>query len=68
MQEIPLCFKCEEAIKSNYVFDSLCGHVDCASLVWHAICLMEWREHRAAILNRTPQAAILFFEGRRGGK
>lgn len=28
------------------VYDSLCGHLSCATETWHPICLMEFRESK----------------------
>lgn len=50
MQDRPVCFQCDELIKTNaeMVFEAPCGHEDHSSAVFHAICLFEWRERRSA--------------------
>lgn len=41
----PICLGCEKPIDYDPVFaPPLCEHDDCASAVFHGICLMEWRE------------------------
>lgn len=51
VQEVPRCFKCSERIEHDPVFaPPLCEHDSHASAVFHGICLMEWREHREALL------------------
>jgi hypothetical protein len=49
MQDRPVCFQCIESIETNaeMVFEAPCGHNDCRSAVYHALCLFEWRERRA---------------------
>lgn len=47
MQDHPVCFLCSnEVMGEEPVFEALCGHHDCASMCWHAPCLMKWRETR----------------------
>lgn len=48
MQDRPVCFRCDEEIKTNgeIVFEAPCGHDKCSSAVFHGLCLMDWREHR----------------------
>jgi hypothetical protein len=49
MQDRPVCFQCTEPIKTNseMIFEAPCGHGDCRSAVFHALCLFEWRERAA---------------------
>ena len=46
MRDKPICFSCEQEIDEDPVFDSACGHKDCLSVVFHPVCLMDWRESR----------------------
>lgn len=48
MQDRPVCFKCTERIDQEPIYEALCGHDTCPSAVWHGICLMEFRDERAA--------------------
>jgi hypothetical protein len=48
MRDRPQCW-CGEVVDTDPVYEALCGHDDCPSLVWHPLCLMNWREHRVAI-------------------
>ena len=52
MQERPICFQCDSAIQANadMVFEAPCGHDDCSSAVFHAICLFDWRERRSKFM------------------
>jgi hypothetical protein len=51
MQDRPVCFSCEEPIKTNaeMVFESLCGCDHHPSAVFHGICLFDWRDTRRSI-------------------
>lgn len=49
IQEVPVCFTCEQDIETGAVFEAPCGHPRCGSVVFHGLCLMEWREHRQRI-------------------
>lgn len=44
MQRLPFCFGCGEAIDYDPVYEAPCGHDDCASAVFHPLCLMRHRE------------------------
>jgi hypothetical protein len=57
MQERPVCFKCDREIKTNaeMVFEAPCGHDHHSSAVFHGVCLMDWREHRATFMERLRQ-------------
>lgn len=48
MQDRPICFHCDKKVETNseMVFEAPCGHNDCSSAVFHAICLFGWRERR----------------------
>lgn len=46
MQDRPVCFKCQQEIEHSPVFEAPCGHDRCKSAVFHALCLMEFREQR----------------------
>ena len=47
LQDRPICFHCDTPIESNdFVFCAPCDHEECPSVVFHPICLMEWRQHR----------------------
>lgn len=48
MQDRPICFKCRTLIDHSPVFEAPCGHDECSSAVFHGLCLMEFRDQRAA--------------------
>jgi len=48
MQDRPVFFRCCETIENDFVFEALCGHERCPSAVMHPLCLMEFRDERAA--------------------
>lgn len=50
MQDRAICFQCTGEIEHSPVFEAPCGHEHCPSMVFHALCLMAWREHRDAVL------------------
>lgn len=51
IQDLPRCFGCSEVVEHSPVFAApLCEHEQCASAVWHGLCLMEWREKRDALV------------------
>lgn len=55
IQNRPVCFDCDMLIESltDAVFaPPFCDHLDCASAVFHGICLMRWRERREEIYRR----------------
>lgn len=39
-------------IEFDPIFASPCDHDDCASVVFHGLCLMSWREHREECVNQ----------------
>jgi len=41
----PRCWGCSEVVDDDPIFEALCGHDECPSVVWHPMCLMRWREH-----------------------
>lgn len=57
MQDRPICFQCGNPVETNaeMVFESPCGHDQCASAVFHGICLFDWRERRAEWLDYLKQ-------------
>lgn len=51
IQQVPRCFRTRPAGCTDPVYaPPLCDHPEHASAVFHGICLMEWREHRTALL------------------
>lgn len=56
MQQYPICGHCRDAVEDP-VFAAACGHDECPSLVWHPICLMEYREQFDAQRERWTEAA-----------
>ena len=50
MQDRAVCFMCHYQIDHDPVFCAPCDHAECPSGVFHGLCLMEWREHRAQVL------------------
>ena len=46
IHEVPICFSCEEQILYDPVFAAPCDHEDHPSVVFHPLCLMEYRENR----------------------
>lgn len=48
MQDRSVCFQCGEPIElnSDMLFEPPCGCDHCPSVVFHALCLFDWREHR----------------------
>jgi hypothetical protein len=65
VQRLPVCFKCPEVVEHDPVFEAPCGHDHCSSVVFHPLCLMEWREHRAKLMERFGDAMVIVFERRR---
>ncbi len=63
MQERPVCFVCHEAIETNaeMVFEAPCGTSTCPSVVFHAICLFDWRDHRRTMEERFEQMRAQWF-------
>ena len=49
MQDRAVCWHCTEIIEHDPIFEAPCGHDRCPSVVFHGLCLMEWREVRAKI-------------------
>lgn len=48
---ITVCFMCQRKSKAvDAVFESLCGHEDCPTMSFCGLCLMQWREHREALV------------------
>lgn len=67
MQERPICFKCERRVDHGQepVFAAVCDHQRCPSVVFHGMCLMEWREYRDAYLaSREGIEIVAIFERR----
>ena len=55
LHDRPRCYGCRRTVDNDPLFAAPCGHEDCASAVWHGLCLMEHREHwgkRLASLRR----------------
>lgn len=54
MQDRPICYHCDEPIKTNseMVFEAPCGCDEHSSAVFHAICLFDWRDRRRSIAER----------------
>lgn len=46
MRRYPICWMCDEEVETDPIFESICGHDNCPSSVFHGLCLMEWREKR----------------------
>lgn len=46
IHERPLCFAGDGAVTHDPVFAAPCDHEACPSVVWHPLCLMEFRESR----------------------
>ena len=42
----PRCWVCAEIVEYDPIFAAPCDHDSCPSVVFHGICLMEWREFR----------------------
>lgn len=42
----PRCWVCRTVVEHDPIFAAPCDHEDCASVVFHGLCLMEWREWR----------------------
>jgi hypothetical protein len=59
MQDRPICFHCDKVIADadDMVFEGPCGHDDCSSAVFHAICLFGWREKKAQMDKDAEEAA-----------
>lgn len=57
MRRYPICWDCEKEVSDDPIFESICGHEDCPSAVFHGLCLMRWREQRE-IANRIVKAFI----------
>ena len=59
MQDRPICFKCRVRIDRDPIYEAPCGHDDCASAVFHGLCLMEFREMRESHANRFQVIGVL---------
>lgn len=57
IQDRPVCSApwCVEQIEHDWVFQAPCGHERCASVAWHPLCLMRYREDVEAFLNHQDQ-------------
>jgi hypothetical protein len=42
----PRCWLCVEIVEHDPIFAAPCDHDRCPSVVFHGLCLMEWREWR----------------------
>lgn len=42
----PRCWVCVEVVEYDPIFAAPCDHETCPSVVFHGLCLMEWREYR----------------------
>jgi hypothetical protein len=62
LQDRPICWSCTNAIEHSWVYAAPCGHEDCPSVVWHGLCLMEFRENR----EHQQQQMAKFVEEHRG--
>lgn len=49
MQDRPICFDCRNVIEHSPIYEAPCGHDNCASAVFHGICLMEFRDRREKV-------------------
>lgn len=49
VQDVPVCFDCTDPVQTIPVYEAPCGHDTCASVVFHGLCLMHWRERRQAM-------------------
>lgn len=52
MQDVPRCFGCKLPVEHDPIYEAPCGHEgheQCASSVFHPMCLMQWREDHAAM-------------------
>lgn len=70
IQTKPFCFDCDTPVASlaDAVFaPPWCDHEDCASAVFHGVCLMRWRERRDQVHQRV-QAQIEAFRRHREGE
>lgn len=67
IQERPRCFDCSEVVEYDAVYaPPFCEHPECASAVFHGICLMTWRERRAdhmAIMDKARSAFMRHLDG-----
>lgn len=59
MQDRPICFDCHETIEHSPVFEAPCGHEDCASAVFHGLCLMQYRDKRESADDRFELVGFL---------
>lgn len=50
MRDYPICWDCREPVESNPIYESICGHDECPSCVFHGLCLMRWREKRDEVI------------------
>ena len=57
MQDRPVCFQCDREIETNaeMIFEAPCGHDNCSSAVFHPLCLFDWRDRRAQIVEYMAQ-------------
>lgn len=46
VQTLPRCAGCSEPVEIDPVYAAPCDHEHHPSMVWHGLCLMDWREHR----------------------
>lgn len=62
-QSRPVCFVDARPV-DHPVFEAACGHDGCPSVVFHPICLSNWRAHREAYLARFGEVIAILFERR----
>ena len=55
MQRRPVCFYCASVVDYDPIFAAPCDHEDCASAVFHGVCLMDWRDHRQEVFQRVQR-------------
>lgn len=57
----PNCFYCKKVVEYDPIYSPpLCDHEDCASAVFHPLCLMEWREKREYVMGRVRESLQAF--------
>lgn len=64
MQDRPVCFVCPHPVEHSPVYEAPCGHDRCSSVVFHALCLFEWREHRETHKRRFGEVIAILFDRR----
>lgn len=63
----PNCFHCEKVVEYDPIYaPPMCDHPDCASAIFHPLCLMEWREKRAYMLGKMRESMQAFRRHLRG--